>query len=189
MKIIVGLGNPGREHEHNRHNIGFRILRFWTEKSGGKFSEKGDFRALVAKFSIQGESVVSVLPLTYMNRSGEAVGKVMSFFKVAIEDVIVLHDELDIAACSFRIKRGGGHGGHNGLRSIHPLGDAYVRIRLGIGRPPHPDQEVADYVLGNLSLAEMTNWEALYPSVAEALELCILGKENEAMNRFHRKER
>lgn len=187
MKLVVGLGNPGAEHVDNRHNIGYRIVGHWLLSRGERFQEKREFRGLVSKVAFGGESVIVLLPLTYMNRSGEAIGPVMNFYKIAIEDVIVLHDELDIPAGTFRVKRGGGHGGHNGLRSIHPLGDAYVRLRLGIGRPPIPEMEVPDHVLGNFTLAEKKNWESLYPSVVEALELCIAGKVQDAMNRFNGK--
>lgn len=187
MKLLVGLGNPGAEHADNRHNIGYKILAHWVASQKQRFQEKSDFRGLVAKVSLPSSSVVALLPLTYMNRSGEAVAKVMSFYKIPIEDVIVLHDELDIASCTFRVKLGGGHGGHNGLKSIHPLGEAYVRLRLGIGRPPHPDIDVADYVLGNFSHGERQSWENLYPSIVEAMDLCIAGKTGEAMNRFSAK--
>lgn len=188
MKLVVGLGNPGREHEQNRHNIGFRVLAHWVTSQGARFMEKSEFRGLIAKLDVGGEAVQALLPLTYMNRSGEAIERVMHFFKIGIEDVIVLHDELDIPALTFRVKRGGGHGGHNGLRSIHPLGDGYLRIRLGIGRPPIPQMDVADYVLGDFTLAEQKGWEKLYPSVKEAVELCLAGQDTEAMNRFNRKE-
>ena len=156
---------------------------------GERFQEKTDYRSYFAKFNIAGEQVLALLPLTYMNRSGEAVAKVANFFKVETKDIIVLHDELDIASCTFRLKRHGGHGGHNGLRSIHPLGDEYLRIRLGIGRPPHSDIDVADYVLGNFTLAERKTWEQLYPAIAEALQLCVAGKELEAMNHFNAKSK
>lgn len=188
MKLLVGLGNPGREHENNRHNIGFRVLGHWVQEQGGRLLEKSEFRGIFAKVDVDGEPVCALLPLTYMNRSGEAVEKVCSFYKIPIEDVIVLHDELDIPSTTFRIKRGGGHGGHNGLRSIHPLGDAYLRIRLGIGRPPIPQMDVADYVLGDFTLAEQKGWEKLYASVKEAIKLCVSGQDLEAMNRFNRKD-
>ena len=187
MKLLVGLGNPGDKHVDNRHNIGWKILSHWLRARGERFAEKTEFRGLVSKVSLGGDSVACLLPLTYMNRSGEAVERVMNFYKIAIEDVIVLHDELDIPATSFRIKRGGGHGGHNGLRSIHPLGDAYLRLRLGIGRPPIPEMEVADFVLGNFTLAEKAAWETIYGDVASAIELCAQGREAEAMHRYHTK--
>jgi PTH1 family peptidyl-tRNA hydrolase len=187
MKLLVGLGNMGEKHVDNRHNIGWKILSHWLQARGERFSEKTEFRGLVAKTNIGSDSVVCLLTLNYMNRSGEAVERVMNFYKIAIEDVVVLHDELDIPANSFRIKRGGGHGGHNGLRSIHPLGDAYLRLRLGIGRPPIAEMEVADFVLGNFTLAERSAWEAVYSDVAQALELCAKGLEAEAMHRFHTK--
>jgi PTH1 family peptidyl-tRNA hydrolase len=141
----------------------------------------------MAKIQVGGEDVVVLKPLTYMNRSGDAVADAMHFYKCPIEDVIVIHDELDIPPLSFRIKRGGGHGGHNGLRSIMHLGDQFLRIRAGIGRPAHPAHEVADFVLGNLSDEEWKNWDPLSKNVCQAIDLCVEGKVEEAMNRFHRK--
>lgn len=187
MKLVVGLGNPGKEHADNRHNLGHRIVGHWVLARGERFQEETKFRSLAAKFALGDETVVALLPLTYMNRSGEAVQKAMAFYKIAVNDVIVLHDELDIPSGTFRMKRGGGPGGNNGLRSIHTVGDEYLRIRLGVGRPPVPEMDPADFVLGNLTFSEKKIWEALYPSVAEALELCIAGREPEAMKRFHTK--
>ncbi|RYZ93888.1 MAG: peptidyl-tRNA hydrolase, partial [Proteobacteria bacterium] len=114
MKLLVGLGNPGRQHVINRHNLGFL--------------------AVEAYVLLRGEDVIVMKPQTYMNRSGDGVGEAMRFFKIAPEDMIVLHDELDVAPMSFKIKKGGGHAGHNGLRSLQPLGENYWRFRLGIGR-------------------------------------------------------
>ncbi len=186
MKILAGLGNPGRKHVLNRHNLGFLVVEAWTLLKGEEF-RKQEFHSDVARVKVGSEEVLVLRPLTYMNRSGEAVGEAMRFYKVAIEDVIVVHDELDIPPKSFRIKKGGGHAGHNGLRSLAPLGENYTRIRMGIGRPLHPEMQVPDYVLGNLDKAELEFWEQEMPNVCEAIDLCLAGKTEQAMNKFHRK--
>jgi PTH1 family peptidyl-tRNA hydrolase len=186
MKILVGLGNPGREHLLNRHNLGFLVLDAWAARSGEAIKKK-EFRSEVLKTKMGGADVLLMKPLTYMNHSGEALQEAMSFHKVPIEDVIVVHDELDIPPQSFRLKRGGGHGGHNGLRSILPLGDAFFRVRMGIGRPPHPGMEVADFVLGNLLSEDLAFWQKEMERVHEAIELAVQGKAELAMNQFNRK--
>lgn len=186
MKILVGLGNPGREHVINRHNLGFLVVEAWALLHGTEIS-KQEFRSGVAKLRVGDSDVLVMKPQTYMNRSGDAVGEAMQFYKVDIEDVIVVHDELDIPPMSFRIKKGGGHGGHNGLRSIMHMGENFLRFRMGIGRPPHPDMQVADYVLGNLEKAELDFWEKEMKTVCEALDLCVQGKTETAMNKFNRK--
>jgi PTH1 family peptidyl-tRNA hydrolase len=186
MKILVGLGNPGRKHLMNRHNLGFIAVEAWSLLKGQEV-QKQEFQSLTAKVRVGSQDVLVMKPQTYMNRSGEAIREALQFYKLGVEDLIVVHDELDIPPMSFRIKKGGGHAGNNGLRSIAPLGEDYVRLRLGIGRPPHPDMAVADYVLGNLSDEEMKYWEKEMPSVCEAIDLCLEGKSELAMNKFHRK--
>ena len=186
MKLIVGLGNPGRHHVMNRHNLGFLIVEAWALLKQAEI-RKEEFQSLVARVKVGDQDVLVMKPQTFMNRSGEAISSAMKFFKIAIEDVIVLHDELDIAPQTYRIKRGGGHGGHNGLKSIMPLGENFLRFRLGIGRPSHPEMAVADYVLGNLTPEEMNFWEKEMTKLAEAIDLCLLGKVEQAMTRFNRK--
>lgn len=186
MKLLVGLGNPGREHVLNRHNLGFLLIEAWVLAKGEEF-RKEEFRSQMARLKVNGEDVIVLKPQTYMNRSGDAVEEAMSFYKIAIEDVIVLHDEIDIPPKSFRLKKGGGHGGHNGLRSIMHLGENFLRFRLGVGRPTHPGIEVADYVLGNLNKEELDFWQQEMDAVIEAIDLCLTGKTEIAMNRFNRK--
>ena len=186
MKLLVGLGNPGREHLINRHNLGFLVVEAFALSNGEEF-RKQEFRSECARLKVNGEDVLVMKPQTYMNRSGDAVGEAMQFFKVAIDDVIVIHDEIDIPPKSFRIKRGGGHGGHNGLRSIMHLGENFLRFRMGVGRPLHPEIDVADYVLGNLDKDEMKFWEQEMDSVMDAIEQCIAGKAEIAMNKCNRK--
>jgi PTH1 family peptidyl-tRNA hydrolase len=187
MKLLVGLGNPGRKHVLNRHNLGFLAVEAWVLLKGEEF-RKEEFQAQTARVKAGGEDVLVMKPLTYMNRSGEAVGEAMRFFKLGPKDLLVAHDELDIPPMSFRLKKGGGHAGHNGLRSMDAVqGPDYLRLRLGIGRPPHPEMAVADFVLGNLSEEELKFWESEMPRVGEAIDLCLAGKEGLAMNKFNTK--
>ena len=188
MKLVAGLGNPGQRYENNRHNIGASILKYWVQKKGQNFQLNSRWNAHYATLQEGKEKVIALLPLTYMNLSGDAVQAAMSFYKIPIENVLILHDEVDIPAGTFRIKRGGGDGGHNGLNSISVHGTDYVRVRLGIGRPSHPDASLHSFVLGDFSKEEKSNWENIYPHVEKSIELCIQGKITEAMNQFNRKD-
>ena len=153
MKLIVGLGNPGAKYAMNRHNIGFMAADRIAEDHGfGPWKAK--FQGVVTDGRLGDEKVVLLKPETFMNRSGQSVGEAMRFYKLAPEDVIVLHDEIDLAPGKVRFKRGGGHAGHNGLRSVHGhIGEAYARVRLGVGHPGHKDA-VPGYVLRDFPKAD-----------------------------------
>ena len=156
MLFIVGLGNPGRDYASHRHNVGFMALDRLAERVGAEsFREK--FSGEYARASIAGEPAVLLKPLTYMNESGRSVQPAMAFFKALPSDLIVIHDELDLAFADVRLKLGGGHAGHNGLRSIMTqvgTGD-FGRVRMGVGRPPAGFRgEVADFVLSAFSTEE-----------------------------------
>lgn len=156
MLFIVGLGNPGRDYASHRHNVGFMALDRLAERVGAEsFREK--FSGAYARATISGESAVLLKPLTYMNESGRSVQPAMAFFKALPSDLIVIHDELDLPFADVRLKVGGGHAGHNGLRSIMAqvgTGD-FGRVRMGVGRPPAGFRgEVADFVLSGFTLEE-----------------------------------
>lgn len=153
MKLIVGLGNPGSKYADNRHNIGFMALdRIAADHGFGPW--KARFQGLVAEGRLGDLRVTLLKPGTFMNLSGQAVGEAMRYLKLTPADVIVLHDELDLAPGKCRVKTGGGHAGHNGLRSIHQhIGADYERVRLGIGHPGHKDR-VAGYVLSDFAKAD-----------------------------------
>ena len=153
MQLLVGLGNPGAKYAGNRHNIGFMALdRIAADHGATPWRAK--FQGQVAEVRLGADKVLLLKPMTFMNESGRAVGEAVRFHKLAPEDVIVLHDELDLAPGKCRVKRGGGHAGHNGLRSIHAhLGPDYRRVRLGIGHPGHKDA-VAGYVLRDFPKAD-----------------------------------
>jgi PTH1 family peptidyl-tRNA hydrolase len=150
MLLLVGLGNPGSDYANNRHNIGFMaidaIAKHYTFRP---FSKK--FHGLISEGLIDGVRVLALKPATFMNESGRSVAAVCSFFKIPTEQIVVLHDEIDLVAANVRVKRGGGHAGHNGLRSIHEhIGPNYVRIRMGIGHPGNK-KLVAAHVLEDFS--------------------------------------
>jgi peptidyl-tRNA hydrolase, PTH1 family len=153
MRLFVGLGNPGPKYAGNRHNIGFMALDRIAADHG--FAPwRARFQGQVSEGRLGDEKVVLLKPETFMNLSGQSVGEAMRFYKVTPADIIVFHDELDLAPGKLRMKQGGGHAGHNGLRSIHQhIGEAYGRVRLGIGHPGHKDA-VAAYVLHDFAKAD-----------------------------------
>ncbi|MGO4916653.1 aminoacyl-tRNA hydrolase [Pseudogemmobacter sp. W21_MBD1_M6] len=153
MRLIVGLGNPGAKYARNRHNIGFMAVDRIAEDHG--FSPwKSKFQGQLSEGNLGGEKVILLKPETFMNLSGQSVGEAMRFYKLSPADLIVFHDELDLAPGKLKAKQGGGHAGHNGLRSIHAhVGDTYARVRLGIGHPGHKDK-VAAYVLNDFAKAD-----------------------------------
>jgi PTH1 family peptidyl-tRNA hydrolase len=154
MLLVVGLGNPGKEYAGNRHNIGFMALdRLADEARADAFREK--FSGEYSKCELGSEPAILLKPMTYMNESGRSVQAAATFFKVAPKDVIVLHDELDLPFGDVKLKMGGGHAGHNGLRSIIAcIGAEFARVRLGVGRPPAGFHDVASFVLANFDANE-----------------------------------
>jgi len=153
MQLWVGLGNPGAKYAANRHNIGWMALdRIAADHGFGPWRAK--FQGSLCEGTLAGQKVLLLKPETFMNLSGQSVGEAVRFFKLAAADVTVFHDELDLAPGKARVKTGGGHAGHNGLRSLHQhIGEAYHRVRLGIGHPGHKDR-VAAYVLSDFAKAE-----------------------------------
>lgn len=133
---LIGLGNPGTEYAHTRHNAGFWLADRFVDRHRGSFRPESRFFGELARVKVAGSDVLVLKPSTYMNRSAQAVSALAQFYKLPVEDLLVAHDELDLAVGTVRLKLGGGHGGHNGLRDIHkPLGDAYRRVRIGVGHP------------------------------------------------------
>lgn len=153
MKLFVGLGNPGAKYAQNRHNIGFMAVdRIAADHGFGPWRSK--FQGSVSEGVLSGEKIILLKPETFMNRSGQSVGEAARFYKVDPSDIVVFHDEIDLAPGKLRVKQGGGHAGHNGLRSLHGhIGDAYGRVRMGVGHPGHKDA-VATYVLKDFSKSD-----------------------------------
>lgn len=181
MKLFVGLGNPGAEYAGNRHNIGFMALDRIAADHG--FSPwKKAFHGLVSEGRLGGDKVLLLKPETFMNRSGQAVQAAVTFHKLALADVVVFHDELDLPPGKLRCKMAGGHAGHNGLRSIHShLGEAYGRVRLGIGHPGSKEA-VAGYVLHDFAKAERDWLEPLLQGISEGAAELAQGEEARFMN-------
>ena len=174
MKLFVGLGNPGEAYAGHRHNVGFMALDRIAVDRGFTPWRKG-VKALQSEGRLGAEKVVLLKPQTYMNASGEAVQAAMAFWKIAPADVMVFHDELDLAPFRLRVKQGGGHAGHNGLRSIHAhVGEAYGRVRIGIGHPGHKDA-VAGYVLHDFAKAEQAGLDDLLRGISDGAEALATG--------------
>jgi PTH1 family peptidyl-tRNA hydrolase len=183
MRMVVGLGNPGPKYRNNRHNIGFMaadeiVRRHRLSAPRSKF--QGD----ISEGDIGGERVLVLKPATFMNESGRSVGDAVRFYKLAPEDIIVIYDEIDLAAEKIRVKQGGGHAGHNGLRSIDAhLGDKnYWRVRLGVGHPGDKSQ-VSNHVLGDFSKQDRVWVERELAAVADELPLLLSGQTNDFMSR------
>lgn len=158
MKLIVGLGNPGSKYENTRHNAGFMVVDALAYDLNADLSTWGPGKTMeLAQTRIHDEKVLLVKPLTFMNLSGQAVVAAAMYFKIAPDDICVVHDEVDVALGSVRLKIGGGDGGHNGLKSLTSCLSSpnYSRIRFGVGRPPHPEMDVADFVLGDFKNNEL----------------------------------
>lgn len=181
MKLWVGLGNPGAKYAGNRHNIGFMALdRIASDHGFGPW--KKAFHGLAAEGRLGGDKVLLLKPETFMNLSGQAVQAALAFHKLALADVTVFHDELDLAPGKCRVKQGGGHAGHNGLRSIHQhLGPDYARVRLGIGHPGHKDA-VAAYVLHDFAKADQDWLDDLLRGISDGAPALAEGDAARFMN-------
>lgn len=181
MRLFVGLGNPGAKHAGNRHNIGFMAVdRIAADHGFAPFRAK--FQGLVSEGRAGSERIVLLKPETFMNLSGQSVRAAADFYKIEPTDIIVFHDELDLAPGRCRVKWGGGHAGHNGLRSIHAhLGDGYGRVRLGIGHPGHKDR-VAPYVLSDFAKADQDWLEDLLRGVSDGAAALAAGDDARFMN-------
>lgn len=181
MRLFVGLGNPGGKYAGNRHNIGFMAVDRIAQDHG--FAPwKGKFQGAITEGRLGSEKVLLLRPETFMNLSGQSVGEAMRFYKLTPEDVIVFHDELDLAPGKCRVKHGGGHAGHNGLRSIHQhIGDTYGRVRLGIGHPGHKDA-VAGYVLRDFSKADQDWLDDVLSGISDGAKELAKGDNGKFMN-------
>lgn len=175
MRLVVGLGNPGSRYARNRHNVGFMAVDAIARRHGfPAFHNR--YKGEVAEAPLAGARRLLLKPQTFMNASGEAVAEAARFFKIPSEDIVVIHDEIDLRPGKLRVKRGGGNAGHNGLRSIDPLiGPDYWRVRIGVGHPGIKEL-VQPYVLQNFSADELMLWvEPLLTAIAETVGLLLTG--------------
>ena len=184
--LLVGLGNPGREYAESRHNVGFMVADWLCARGGGSYREK--FSGQTARVTVEGSPCVLLKPETYMNESGRSVQPAAAFLKVPPADIVVVHDEVDLPFGDVRIKVGGGHAGHNGLRSIiRHLGTAdFVRIRIGVGRPPPGyGGEMADFVLGGFGPVERAELPDVVAKAGRAFERIFAVGLERAMNELN----
>ena len=184
--LVVGLGNPGTQYESTRHNMGFLAVDKLAQEENFRFS-KLRFKAWTATWEVGGQKVLVMKPQTYMNNSGEAVAPAAKFYKVPPEHILVVSDEIHLQPGRLRIRTKGSAGGHNGLKSIIAcLGtDAFPRIRIGVGAPPHPDYDMPDWVLGTFRGADKTAMDDAAARAAEACAVYIRDGADRAMSRFN----
>lgn len=184
--LIVGLGNPGDKYEYTRHNIGFLTLDRLTVEENFKIN-KIKFKSLLGEVNIGSHRCIVIKPQTFMNNSGEAVREVASFYKIPPENIIVIFDDISLPCGKIRIRRKGTDGGHNGIKSIiyHLNSDMFPRIKVGVGAKPHPDYDLADWVLSNFKKDELEEIKTATSNSCEALRLIIDGKTDLAMNKFN----
>jgi len=182
MLLLVGLGNPGSGYSENRHNIGFMAADEIVRRHSFSAWRK-KFQAEIAEGTVGGVKVLALKPQTYMNNSGQSVGEVVRFYKIEPENVVVIHDELDLELGRLKVKKGGGHGGHNGLRDIDAhIGKEYRRIRLGIGHPGDKDR-VTGHVLSDFAKGERQLLDKLMDEISHEFPLVTTGNDANFMNR------
>lgn len=189
IQLIVGLGNPGPQYEQTRHNAGFWFVEAIARHHGGSFKSENKFHGEACKVRVGGEELWLLKPMTFMNKSGQAIAALARFYKIPPEGILVAHDELDLPPGDIRLKTGGGHGGHNGLRdTINQLGGSrdFQRLRIGIGHPGHSSQ-VTGYVLGKAPADEQLEMENAIDRALDVLPLAISGELQKAMNQLHSK--
>lgn len=183
--MIVGLGNPGKKYEGTRHNAGFDALDFIAEKWGISVT-RSKFDALTGTGTVSGKKVLLLKPQTFMNLSGEAVRKAVDFYKVPAENVIVIFDDISLAPGKLRIRKTGSAGGHNGIKSIIAnIGQDFPRVKVGVGEKPHPEYDLADWVLGHFTQDDKKAITARYDDICGALQLIMEEKADLAMSRYN----
>lgn len=183
--IIAGLGNPGAQYEKTRHNVGFVAIDYIADKLGVRI-DRAKFHSLTAEAKIGEVRVLLMKPETFMNNSGVAIGEAASFYKIPPERVLVLHDEVSFDPGMLRIRRKGSAGGHNGLKSIiaHLSSEDFPRVKIGVGKKPTPEYDLADWVLGKLPKADSELIDSKRESILDAARLIAVGKIDDAMQRY-----
>lgn len=184
--IIVGLGNPGTKYENTRHNAGFMAIDTLAEKYKTDV-KKIKFKSLCTTVEISGRNCLLMKPSTFMNNSGEAVAEAMRFYKIPAEKVIVIYDDISLQPSKLRIRRKGSDGGHNGIKSIIYLSgsDTFPRIKLGVGKKPHPDYNLADWVLSSFKSDEIPLMKQSCSNACHCVELMVGGETDKAMNLYN----
>lgn len=184
--LIVGLGNPGRQYELTRHNAGFLFADLLADKNSAKIS-KIQFKSVTASIDVGGHKCLLMKPQTFMNNSGEAVKQAAAFYKIPPEKIIVVFDDVSLPCGKLRIRRKGSAGGHNGIKSIiyHMNSDNFPRVKLGVGEKPHPDYDLADWVLSNFKKDEIPALREAAEKACDAVELIVKGDTDKAMSNFN----
>ena len=184
--LVVGLGNPGDKYDNTRHNVGFAAIDQLAEELRVPV-QKLKYRALTQTVELGGAKVLLMKPITYMNLSGEAVGEAARFFKIPADHVLVLSDDVSLPVGKLRIRKGGSAGGHNGLKSIiqHLGTDQFPRVKIGVGEKPHPDYDMADWVLGKFAGEDLKTITQAIQRAGKAAECYIHDGPDRAMNRFN----
>ena len=184
--IIAGLGNPGMEYDGTRHNAGFAVIDALAKELGEDVNRL-KFKGKTAEVTVGGVRCLLLKPTTYMNNSGESIVQALEFYKIPVENLIVVCDDISLDPGKLRIRRKGSHGGHNGLRSICELtgSDNYPRIKIGVGKKPHPDYDLAKWVLGKFGKEDSEKMKASAENAADCIKLMVQGKTDEAMNKFN----
>ena len=184
--VIAGLGNFGMEYDNTRHNAGFFTVDRLA-KNLGEDINRLKFKSKTAEVTIEGIRCILMKPLTYMNNSGEAVVQALDFYKLSTANLIVIYDDISLEPGRLRIRRKGSHGGHNGIRSIIELTgeENFQRIKMGVGKKPHPDYDLAKWVLGKFSREDLTKLENAAENACECIKLMVQGKTDEAMNKYN----
>jgi peptidyl-tRNA hydrolase, PTH1 family len=180
--LVVGLGNPGKKYEFTRHNTGYMCLDSYALKNDLKIN-RIRFKSLTGDTTIAGHRCLFIKPQTFMNNSGEAVREAADFYKIPIENIIVVFDDVSLPFGIMRVRKSGSDGGHNGLKSIiyHLHSDNFPRVKVGIGAKPHPEMELADWVLSSFSKEELTNLRSIAEKAQGAIELMVDGNIEKAM--------
>ena len=186
IELIVGLGNPGVKYEQTRHNAGFWFVDGIANSKGAMLRNEAKFRGESCKITISGQTVWLLKPMGYMNHSGQSLAAMLGYYKISLDSILVVHDELDLPPGTLRLKNGGGHGGHNGLRDIiaHCGSKDFMRLRVGIGHPGS-SREVTDYVLGSPGSGEMSAITTAIDEASAALPQIVAGEYQKVMNHLH----
>lgn len=184
--VIAGLGNPGLEYENTRHNAGFIVLDMLAKQCGEEINRM-QFKGRTANVMLGDKRCLLLKPTTYMNNSGESIVQALEFYKLDVSSLIVVCDDISLDVGRLRIRRKGSHGGHNGLRSICELtgSDSYERIKMGVGKKPHPDYDLAKWVLGKFGKEDMEKLNTAAENACECIKLMVQGKTDQAMNKYN----
>jgi len=184
--LVVGLGNPGAKYENTRHNVGFMAVDLFMKENGGEFN-KSKMQGVYGECKIGSNRILTVKPQTFMNNSGFCVSQIAKFYKIPLERIIVIFDDISLDVGKLRIRRKGSHGGHNGMRSIvdHMGSDDITRIKIGVGAKPHPEYDLADWVLSKFPKTDTTNLETALNTANKAITEIITRGIDSAMNKYN----